>query len=134
MATLNARPDSVDILAYAGDTLTIKIVAPNGLVQGMVWHAGIKSRRSSTTNDATFVVMPPTVAGGPAFLTLTSDDSLKLMGIAQAMAAQAAGPSQQSVINEYVGHWDCQISSATDDPVRTLVQGKITIALDVTRP
>src|SRR6188768_2612741 len=114
---LNTRPEEVDVEAYAGDTTTIKIVAPTALVGGMVWHAGIKARRSSSKNDASFVVTPPEVAGGPAYITLTSEDSLALMGIANARAQEANAPSQHSVVNEYIGYWNCQISSDTDDPV-----------------
>ena len=129
MATLDTRPDTVDILHYAGDTLTLAIRAPSAYIAGRVWSASVRSTRSAATVDATFDIIEPTVVDGPAYVTLTSADTALLGGL----GVMVPGDGGLSV-KTYTGVWDVQVKHPSGDPVSTLVQGIIKIESDVTRP
>jgi hypothetical protein len=129
MATLDTRPDTVDINHYAGDTLTLAIRAPSSYVAGRVWSASVRSTRSAATIDASFSVIVPTVTDGPAYITLSSADTA-LLGNMGIMVPGAGGLS----VKTYTGVWDVQVKHPSGDPVSTLVQGIIKIEADVTRP
>lgn len=146
MAVLDTRPDVVDLSHYGGDTLTITITAPSYLVSGMEWTAQIRGAREAVGVDAEFDITPPTVTDGPAFLVLTAAECRRLIdagGVLVQVQQQRTvrlGPTTNAlaavprILQRYSGVWDCQIAPFTGgDPVRTLVQGAITIDLDVTR-
>lgn len=138
MATLSTIPGTADIEHYAGDTLTIKVTAPDSLVTGREWLAQVKASRDATTPDSTFVITPPAQAGDPAYLVLPAAETARLagtLGVPATVRRQSGFNTIEvrSVLN-YKGVWDVQISGANGtDPVTTLAQGSITITLDVSR-
>lgn len=131
MASLDTRPDTVDITHYAGDTLTIKVTAPDALVAGRGWTAQIRADRAATTVDASFTITPPTVADGPAYLVLPAAESARLAGTGTRKRVVRSGVAV--LVATYSGVWDCQVADPLGDPVTTLVQGSITIEADVSR-
>lgn len=132
MGTLDVRPESVDILGYAGDTLTITVVAPASLVNAKAWTAEIRSAIDATTVDAEFVITPPTVADGPAYLVLDAATT-RLLASSGVLRKIRTREGTTVEVLRYKGVWDCQVSAAGLDPVRTLVKGTISIDQDVTR-
>jgi hypothetical protein len=116
---LDLAPDIVNIVAYAGDTIgPIQIKHSAGFVAGRVYTAQIRPDRKSTQVDAVFDVQVGATEDDPVFLTLSSDITRSLVGSRE----------------KYQGFWDCQIAPAGGgDPTRTVVQGKVTLTLDVTR-
>lgn len=132
MGTLDTRPEHVEAYAYAGDTFTITIVAPSALVSGMVWKAELRSSIDAVTVDATFDITEPTVADGPAYIVLDSATTrlLASTGVLQRVKSRE-GKIVEAI--RYNGIFDCQISNAGTDPVRTLVKGTLAIDQDVTR-
>lgn len=131
MATIDTRPDTVDIIHYAGDTLTIRVEAPSGVTDGMDWAAQVKANRETDDVDAEFVITPPATSGGPAYLVLPSAVCKALT--ATGVVAREMVDGRMAVVQRYTGEWDVQVSAAGTDPVRTLAQGTLTIELDVTR-
>lgn len=131
MATLDTRPDPVDLLLYGGDTFTLTVTAPALLTDGASWSAQIRGSRDAATVDAVFLITVPEYSGGPAYLTLDAETTTTLVN-GGAIIRRRVGREVRA-IQQYLGEWDCQVSADGDDPVRTLVQGTITIELDVTR-
>lgn len=134
MAAIDTRPQVVDITHYGGDTLTIKVTAPESLTTGMVWNAQVRtSRTGTTTADATFTITPPNPPTDPAaYLVLKAADCRRLIGTG-AVVQKRMG-AEVRAIQTYKGSWDCEIKHPTNpDPVTTLVQGQLNLELDVTR-
>jgi hypothetical protein len=129
---LDTRPQVVDVSHYGGDTLTIKVYAPFSITTGKDWNAHLKAERSSDVIDATFTITPPAADGDPALLVLESEITSALVTGAPVMSRRGPGGELRS-IQQYSGEWDCQISVGGNDPVKTLVQGTLTMDLDVTR-
>lgn len=118
MAVLRTAPETVDLIGYGGDTLTIQVQAPTAFIDGRVWSAQVRDTTTDATAAASFTVTEPTEVDGPAFVVLASEDTARL----------TAGVAQ------YVGLWDVQVAPAGGgDPVTTLARGKITLTGDVTR-
>lgn len=125
MAQLDTRPQVVDIAHYAGDTLTLQITAPSGLISGMDWTAQIRGNRESGQVDAAFTITP---TGTGATLTLSAAESRRLA------ESGAQTNSARGQVLRYTGAWDVQVAApGGGDPVTTLAQGTLTIDLDVTR-
>jgi len=136
MADVDTRPQIMNVSHYAGDTLTIKVTAPVEVTTGMVWNAQVRAdREDATPIDASFVITPPSPGTDPAaYLVLTSADCRRLAGTGTVVRARSRRTGQMAAVQRYAGEWDCQISHATNpDPVITLVQGTLTLDLDVTR-
>jgi hypothetical protein len=133
MATLDTRPEVVDVHHYGGDTLTLKVTAGAALgAAAMQWDAQVKSTRAVDTVDATFIITLPPADGDPAYLTLPAAVVAALVeGAPTVTRRDARGVTR--TIAQYTGDWDCQISNEGSDPVRTLAQGQLMIDLDVTR-
>lgn len=131
MAVIDTRPDTVDIIHYGGDTLTIRVEAPAGVTDGMDWAAQVKASRDVDVVDAEFDITPPVTPGGPAYLVLPSAVCKALT--ATGAVAREMVDGRMAVVQRYTGEWDVQVSAAGSDPVRTLAQGALTIELDVTR-
>jgi hypothetical protein len=111
---LTNLPKVVDLVCYAGDTLSFTVTAPAAVVEGLTWKAQVRKSSTATGVDATFLVVPPTVSGGPAQVTLTAADTARL--------------------GSYYGAWDIQVASPDGgDPVHTLVQGEFAVERDVSR-
>lgn len=131
---LDTRPQLVDITHYGSDTLTIEVTAPASLVSGKEWLAQIKTKKEDMVPSASFTITPPAVADGPAYLILPSAESARLLGLGTAVRERTSAGTM-AVVQKYTGFWDCQVSATGGaDPVTTLVQGKITIEIDVSRP
>lgn len=127
MAMLDVVPDTVDIRAYAGDTLTIRVTAPDALVGGLDWLAQVRTTDTDTTVAATFDITPPAVPDGPAYLVLPAATTRLLAG-----TLGRELPTTRSIIR-FTGVWDVQVSDAGSDPVTTLARGQLTIDMDVSR-
>lgn len=135
MVSIDTRPKVVDITAYGGDTLTIKVTAPVELTNGMVWNAQLRAdREDATPIDATFVITLPNPPTDPAaYLVLRSADCRRLIGTGTVLRKRTKAGTTVTV-QSYTGVYDCEIKHPTNpDPVRTLVQGTLTLDMDVTR-
>jgi hypothetical protein len=118
MTILSLVPSTVDILAYAGDTLEVRLTHPAGFVAGRVYTAQVRATRGAATVDAEFTVSPGATEDAPVLLTLPATTMAELVGDAQ----------------QYEGVWDCQIAPAAGgDPTQTVAQGRFVAFLDVTR-
>ena len=133
MVTLSTIPDVVDVAHYGGDTLNIIVNAPSTVTDGMDWAAQVRPTRDGDIVDAEFTITPPPTGGGTAYLQLSSVDVSRLIGTAPIIRKRL--PTGLIVeAKRYSGEWDCEVHHPTNpDPVRTLVQGKLTIEIDVTR-
>lgn len=127
MAELDVRPKVVDVAGYAGDTLTLKITVTGMDLTTALWEAQVRLTADAAVTAAVFAITPPTAADGPAYITLDAATT-RLLG-ESGVTRKISGRS----IQRFSGVWDCQVSSAGIDPVRTLVQGALTIDLDVTK-
>lgn len=132
MASVSTVPTVVDIVTYAGDTFDLEVRAAAEVTDGKQWSAEIRADRASAPVDATFVITEPTEPGGSAYLRLTAADSARLARGAPVVQKRMPDGSTRAV-QQYSGVYDCEVSLAGSDPVRTLVQGTIKIELDVTR-
>jgi hypothetical protein len=131
VSTLDTRPESVDVLAYAGDTLELTVVAPGSLVTGKTWKADVKATTDAVAIDASWDITPPVANGGPAFITLDSATTRLLASMGTQTRAKNRAGKVVDVIR-YTGVFDVQISLAGSDPVRTLLKGTLAIDQDVT--
>lgn len=132
MATLDTRPELVDVTGYAGDTLTITIQAPAAVTDGKTWLAQIKSSRSSDIIDAEWEITPPAASGGIAVLVLDAATTAALVsGTGSLATRRTTSAGTFAAGTQYKGEWDCEVSDANS--TRTLVQGTLTIDQDVTR-
>jgi hypothetical protein len=135
VATIDTRPQIVDITHYGGDTLTIKVTAPESITTGMVWSAQVRANRDTGTPvDATFVITPPVPGGDTAaYVMLKASDCRRLIGTG-AVVRKRTTVGTLATVQSYVGVYDVQINHPTNpDPVTTLVQGSLTLDMDVTR-
>ena len=129
MSSLDVRPQVVDVAGYAGDTLTIRITAPD--FYGLDWSAQVRAAPDTDAVAATFEITAPAAADQPAILVLDADTTRALAGTGTQLRVRRGAATV--TIQRFTGVWDCQVSDAGTDPVRTLVQGGLTIDLDVTR-
>jgi hypothetical protein len=114
MTDISTIPQEVNIDAYGGDTLTIKVKADPATIAGRVFSGQVRTKKASTKIDVTLVV---TITGYGADLMLRSADSHRLT---------KRGP--------YEGFWDVQLAMPGGlDPVTTLGYGTLNLANDVTR-
>lgn len=114
MSSIDTRPQVVDFDIYAGDTLTMHVKVPAGVVAGRTWSAQVRSKRTSTKIEATFEIIP--TADG-ADVVLHTEDSRRLCSRGR-----------------FVGFWDVQVAEADgSDPVTTFAHGELRIHPDVTR-
>lgn len=109
-ATVDLRPDTVNLDGYAGDTLSLRVtVADSSLVEGGTWLAQVRPDHQAAV-AATFDITEQ--EAGSALLTLDAETTTTLGG-------------------GFAGQWDCQVT--TGDVVRTLVRGKLALSYDITR-
>ena len=132
MATLDTTPAVVDVTHYGGDTLTIEMTVPAAVTAASPdWSAQLRQARDSPSIDAEFTIIPPEVPGGLAYLVLDSATTSALVAGGAIVTRRREGRAVTVV--QYTGLYDCQVSDAGSDPVRTLIQGLLTIEMDVTR-
>ena len=133
VASLDSRPQVVDLFIYGGDTytLTVEDVPAQVTAASPDWSAQIRPAGDAAAVDAEFQITPPAVAGGPAYLMLDAETTALLVQGAPVITRRAGRAVTQ--VAQYQGVYDCQLSNAGADPVRTLFRGTITIEMDVTR-
>ena len=136
--TIDTRPNDIDIITYAGDTLTLQITSPDvDYSTGYTWSGQIKTSASYSTVDATFTFThgsPP--SGSQTAAVLSAEDSAALGSIAlfSAQFNTKSGPVATPMMVEafrYNGVWDIQVEKA--GIVTTLVRGTIKVDTDITR-
>jgi hypothetical protein len=133
-STIDLRPGTFKLSGYSGDTIALKVVAPAGLTDGRLWNAHVKRDKTSALIDAVFLIYPPEVSGGPAYLVLGSEDTTRLSGLGPVIRRRTT-TTGTVYTHRYSGFLDCQLSSPENpDPKTTIFQASITIDLDVTRP
>jgi hypothetical protein len=109
MASLDLRPEVVDITGYAGDTMSLRItVSDPAVIAGGTWLAQVRAKRPDTDALATFDVTPET---GGAVIQMSAADT--------------------AALGNFKGAWDVQV--AQNGTVRTLIQGAFVLELDVSR-
>jgi hypothetical protein len=131
--TIDTRPQVVDVLHYAGDTLRLYVTIPSAAMVGMTLKAQIRQTRESDVHGAIMTVTPPVDPDAPDakwLLQLEADDAAELCGFG-APARVVDENGKALVVQRYQGVWDAQISGP--GYTRTIVQGDMTIDLDVTR-
>jgi hypothetical protein len=144
MATIDTRPQSIDILAYAGDTLTLNI---NTDIDYSLhnWTGYVKSDFTEQPFDAefTFEHPPETQQGFVTKATISATDTAGLIGLVTRKIEKSApvftkagttavvAPREVTAPIQYTGIWDIQVE--LDDVVTTLVRGTIQIDADITR-
>lgn len=130
MAALSVVPETVDLAAYAGDTITVRVTAVDpSLVEGLAWAAQVRSEADDVQAD--FSITPPGPGGSTAYLTLTGAQTEAMVAAAATRVSQVSGKAIARA--KFTGAWDVQVSAAGADPIRTLARGKFTVDLDVTR-
>ena len=125
--TLSTVPMVVDVHHYGGDTLNILVVVPAAVIAGRDWDAEVRANREAETVDATFDV----IVGNTAdewYLQLPGSVVSELLATKAVVVRVDGKPTTR-----YVGVYDAQVSANGSDPIQTLVQGTLTIDLDVTR-
>jgi hypothetical protein len=142
MATIDTRPQSIDIFAYAGDTLVLNIVTDVDYSLH-TWTGYIKSDFTEQPFDAEFAFDHPDNNLPTGFLTKATISATDTSGLTALVLNRVnkptftkAGTTSASLreINapiQYTGVWDIQVK--LDDVVTTLVRGTIQIDGDVTR-
>jgi len=131
---INGIPDEVPITWTGGDTLTFSVTAPSSIVDGMEWLAQVRSAVDAPV-DATFQITPPTVANGPAYLTLPASETARLTtSLGRLVRVVRRGTVTGRTVQQYQGVWDVQVAAPGGlDPVRTLAKGTLTLQSDVSR-
>lgn len=132
MTDIDLRPKVMNLLAYAGDTVAFTVTIPWANAAGKDWKAQVRRTRDQAEPDAEFIITPPAGDGDPAYVLLAAIDTKRLAGQAPAVRAMSAAGSLAEM-RVYSGVYDVQISDGGSDPVNTLVQGSLTIELDVSR-
>lgn len=114
MASIDSRPEVINIDHYSGDTLTLNVKIASEVVGTREWSAQVRRKTESRRVDASFVVVPN--AEGVS-LVLENEQCQRL-----------------TRHGKYTGYWDVQLAEAGGaDPVTTLAHGKLTVHPDVTR-
>lgn len=131
MTMLDLRPQVVDVYGYAGDTLEIAVIVPTHYINGRNFDAQVRPVVGSDTVSASFVVVPPEEVNGPALLQLPSDVTRALVESGGTRVRLRDGGVTFEVMR-FTGVWDCQLSMAGLDPVRTIVKGALYIDMDIT--
>jgi hypothetical protein len=131
VSNIDTRPDTVNLSGYAGDTMVIRVLVEGDFVKSMDWLAQVKQSRQQGDASAEFTVVP---FDGGATLTLSAAETARLAGVG-AVVQQDGNPQpyDERTVRRFTGEWDVQVSSGGSDPVVTLVQGALTIDLDVSR-
>lgn len=125
--TLSTVPMVVDVHHYGGDTLNILVVVPAAVLAGRDWDAEVRASREADTVDATFDVLVGNTAD-EWYLQLPGAVVSDLLATKATVVRVDGKPTTR-----YVGVYDAQVSQNGLDPIQTLVQGTLTIDLDVTR-
>ena len=125
---ISVQPSLLDLLLYAGDGIKFKLICTNNadppepvVITGDVAAQIRVDRQSADPPLAEFSSDMTTADVGEIILSLTGDQTRNLMD----------GPGL--VKGKFVGVWDVQWTADGAEP-RTICQGKVECAADVTRP
>lgn len=144
MASIDGTPQVCDITWYGGDTLPVEVRFPPGYVAGRLWSAQVRSTAPAAAVDATFQVQLGATEDDPILLLLPASVTRALVTsqifqarrqeLARSARAMGEPLTAGDPLTTYNGVWDCQLAPAGGgDPTTTVVRGKLTITLDVTR-
>lgn len=126
MSIIDARPASVDLKAYGGDALSLRINVTGADYSAATWTGQVRVDHESPV-DATFTITPD-ATGANAVLSSAQSDLLILAGTPE---VPAYGAPKTSLVRYYYGVWDIQVEDG--GVVKTLVQGLIEVYADVTK-
>jgi hypothetical protein len=135
--TIDTRPSDIDLITYAGDTLTLNITSPDVDYSTWAWTGQIKTAVDSSTVDAEFEFThgePPAGSTTSAVLSATDSANLGSIALYSAQFSTKSGPVATPMMVEafrYSGVWDIQVENA--GVVITLVRGTIKVDTDITR-
>lgn len=114
-------PRTVDLELYAGDgvMLRLRVAGADGTVYDLTgtMSAQIRAQRPDASILQAFAIDTTDAVDGVAVLSLTGAQTSSLLADA----------------DKITGVWDVQWTPADHEPF-TLVQGKVSVILDVTRP
>lgn len=138
MPVIDARPQGVELKAYAGDTFAFKIIVDYDY-SAYTWTGHIRSNHTDQEIDTTFDFGTLTAVDGkweiPVSLSAAKTQALADLVVESNVPAQiviiGAVKSTKTSVQTYYGVWDIQVQ--LDDVVKTLVQGSILVDSDVTR-
>jgi hypothetical protein len=125
MATINIRPQILDLMLYAGDGVEFRLIctdsgnAPVDITGGVKAHVRL-DRVTEEEPIVEFAVNMIDAYQGIIVVSLTGEQTKEL----------SSHPS--SVKGIFTGVWDCQWEPASAEP-RTLCQGKVECVADVSR-
>ncbi len=125
MASIDLKPQVLDLSLYAGDGVEFRLICTDGAgdplnVTGDV-TAQIRANRDTTSDTiAEFAANLVEADQGIVVLSLTGEDTQDLV----------EDPSTNK--GKFQGVWDVQWTPSGQEP-RTLVQGKVECVADVTR-
>ena len=123
---LDFTPPVVNVVGYAGDTLSITILTtPPTYTDGALWSAQV---RSSTASGEVLEFFSIAAVPGGACLTLTAEQTTRLAELGVVKRARGC-----DVYQMFQGVWDAQVLWTVDGRVQTLVRGGLGMAMDVTR-
>jgi hypothetical protein len=132
--TVDIRPAYKSIAGYGGDTLSFNVTVPAGAIDGYLWSGQVRSSRlPDNVLEAEFLITPPALPGDPAIVSLPAviTRALADKGVAK---KQYTPDGQRRMTLVYTGDYDIQVRPPDgDDPTITIMQGVITIDMDVTR-
>lgn len=123
MARLDLRPDALDLLLYAGDGISFRMICKNTLDAPVDVSGDVKAQIRKEKDDPdppllTFAVNTVDAYAGTIYLSLTGAQTQTLM----------TGLDN----GKFVGFWDVQWTKAGGQP-RTLCAGQVECVGDVTR-
>lgn len=123
---IDTTPDVVNIVALAGDTLSICIKTnPANYTQPGIWSAQVRCSPGDPT-ILEFFTITPTADG--ACLTLTYQQTAALGALGAVKRARGC-----AVYQVFQGVWDVQVFWTALDCIQTLAGGAFTVKQDVTR-
>jgi len=123
---LDFTPPVVNVVGYAGDTLSITILTtPPTYTDGALWSAQVRASTASSEVLEFFSIEP--VVGG-ACLTLTAEQTARLAELGVVKRSRGC-----DVYQMFQGTWDAQVLWTETGRVQTLVRGGLSMAMDVTR-
>jgi hypothetical protein len=121
MTIVNLQPKVLDLLLYAGDGASFRVIATNDAGQPIpltgTIKAQIRKKREDIDPMATFTVDLTEAAQGIAILSLTGEQTQSLIGTPE---------------KKFIGVWDIEWTYSASQP-RTLCQGRVECVLDVSR-
>lgn len=138
MATIDTRPQAVNVSCLSGNTLTIKVRTPALYAIGLEWSAQVRRLSTSDVVDADFSIIvgesqDPEQAVHYAVLS-SAQTAYLCENLGSTVTVREKGSTVTNTIKRYVGRYDIQVSGPGGvDPVLTLGTGELLVDLDVTR-